>query len=113
MYAIRSYYGTSGLSGGASFYINKYELENIPNYESLGDSSSIGLFLDYPLVSSNFNNTNLHGEYKFKKVKSDNGITNSTQLSDKELHLLELSLSEQRILNTTFPSNVYMSTSLT
>jgi hemolysin activation/secretion protein len=105
--------GTSGLSGGANFYINKYELENIPNYESLGDSSSIGLFLDYPLVSSNFNNTNLHGEYKFKKVKSDNGITNSTQLSDKELHLLELSLSEQRILNTTFPSNLYMSTSLT
>ncbi len=105
--------GTSGLKGGANFYINKYELENIPNYESLGDSSSIGLFLDYPLVSSNFNNTSLHGEYKFKKVKSDNGITNSTQLSDKELHLLELTLSEQRILNTTFPSNLYMSTSLT
>lgn len=98
--------GYDGITGGFNFSYSKYELENIPNYETLGDSSGFGLSLNYPLESNSIYNRSLAFAYNFKKVKSDSGVLGLTQLSDKELNTLQVSYIDQRLLNTTFPSSL-------
>lgn len=105
--------GYSGITGGVNFLFSKYEFENIPNYETVGDTSSAGLFINYPLEANSIYSRSLSAAYNFSKVKSDSGLPGYTQLSDKELNSLQLSFIDQRLLQTALPSSLTTNLSVT